>query len=115
MRKESLLAHDDSGLAIVTAAEKGFAAGGPRGMVEATLQVQKKLYAQHSLPPTELASTFALLGNRNEALRYLELAYEQRDGELLFVEIGPQFNSMHDEPAYRDLLAQMKLPIQNTP
>jgi len=115
MRKDALLVHDDSELAVATAAEKGFAAGGARGMSEAMLQVQKKLYAQHSLPPTNLARTFALLGDKNEALRYLKVAYEQRDGELIFVEIFPEFSSMHDEPAYRDLLTKMNLPVQNSP
>jgi tetratricopeptide (TPR) repeat protein len=109
LRKEARIAHDDSELAVGTAAEKGFAEGGTRGMVEATLQVQKKLYALHSLPPTELASTFLQLGNKNEALRYLGFAYEQRDNELLFLQAGSQFKSLYDEPAYRNLVARIGL------
>jgi tetratricopeptide (TPR) repeat protein len=113
-RKEAQLMRDDNAIAIVTEAEKGFAAGGARGLFEATLQVQKKLYAQHSLPPMELARTYALLGNKDEALRYLKLAYDERDGDLLFVQIYSQFNSLHDEPAYRDLLARMNLPVASS-
>ncbi len=111
LRKDALLVHDDSALAIATAAEKGFAAGGQRGMFEAMVQVQKKIYSLRSVPPTELAQTFALLGNKTEALRYLEAAYEQHDGSLLFVEIYPEFDSLRNEPAYRDLLARMNLPV----
>jgi tetratricopeptide (TPR) repeat protein len=111
-RKDALLMHDDSELAMVTAAEKGFAAGGPHAMFEATLQVQKKLYAQNLVSPTTLAQTFALLGNKPEALRYLEIAYKQRDSLLLFVQIFPEFDSLHDEPVYRDLLAKMNLPVE---
>ena len=114
MRKDALLVHDNSELAIATAAEKGLAAGGPRGMFQAILQIRKKLYAQHSLPPTELAKTFALLGDKNESLRYLEEAYEQRDGELLFVEVYSEFETLRDNPAYRDLLARMNLPVPET-
>ncbi len=113
LRKDALVVHDDSALAIATAAEKGFAAGGERGMLEAMLRVQKKLYAQHSVPPTALAWTLAELGNKNEALRYLKDAYEQRDGALLFVEAYPEFDALHDEPAYRDLLVRMNLPGEN--
>jgi Tfp pilus assembly protein PilF len=115
LRKDALLVHDDSELALATAAEKGFAAGGARGMFEAMLQVQRKLYAQNSLPPTALAATYALLGNKTEALRYLKTAYEQRDSALIFVEIYFDFNDLHDEPAYRALLARMNLPPQNAP
>ena len=110
MRKDALLVHDDSELAIAAAAEKGLAGGGPRGMFAAILQVRKKLYAQHSLPPTELAKTYALLGDQNEALRYLKEAYEQRDGELLFAEVYSEFETLRDNPAYRDLLVRMNLP-----
>jgi hypothetical protein len=84
-------------------------------MYEAMLQIQKKLYARHSVPPTDVALTFALMGNKSEALRYLRAAYEQRDSSLLFVQAYPEFESLHDEPAYRDLLARMNLPIQTAP
>jgi tetratricopeptide (TPR) repeat protein len=113
-RNDAVLVHDESALAVATAAEKGYAAGGSRGMFEAMLQVQKKLYAQHSVPPTTLALTFALLGNKSEALRYLKAGYEQRDGSELFVGAYPEFNCLHHEPAYRELLARMNLPAQNT-
>jgi len=112
LRKDALLVHDDSALAIATAAEKGFAAGKSRGMFEAMLAVQEKLYAQQSVSPTAVALTEASLGNKAEALRYLQAAYEQRDGALLFVETDPEFKSLEDEPAYRDLLARMNLPVQ---
>jgi tetratricopeptide (TPR) repeat protein len=115
LRKDALLVHDDSALAIATAAQKGFAAGGAQGMLEAMLQVQTKLYSQRSVPPTDLAVTSASLGNKAEALRYLHAAYEQRDSALLFVKAYPEFNSLHDEPAYRALLARMNLPVENAP
>jgi hypothetical protein len=46
-----------------------------------------------------------------EALRYLQAAYDQRDGALLFVENNPESNRLGDEPAYRDVLARMNLPV----
>jgi tetratricopeptide (TPR) repeat protein len=64
LRKDALLVHDDSALSVATAGEKGFAAGGSQGMYEAMLQIQKKLYARHSVPPTDVALTFALMGNK---------------------------------------------------
>ncbi len=84
-------------------------------MFEAMLQVQKKLYSRHLVPPFDVALTLALLGNKTEVLKYLKAAYEQRDGSLLFIEIYPEFDSVRDEPAYRDLLARMNLPVQNAP
>jgi tetratricopeptide (TPR) repeat protein len=112
LRKDALLVHDDSALAIATAAEKGYAAGGARSMLEAMLQIQKTLYAQHSIPPTAVAWTLTLLGNKNEALRYLNAAYETRDDWLLFVAAYPEFDVLHEEPAYRDLMARLNLTVE---
>jgi len=111
LRKDAQVMHDGSAFAVATAAEKGFDAGGSRGMFDAMLRIQKKLYVRHSVPPTNLALTLAMLGSKKEALRYLKAAYEQRDGSLLFIEADPEFDILHDEPAYRDLLAQMNLPV----
>jgi Tfp pilus assembly protein PilF len=112
LRGDALLMHDDSAVAIAAAAENGFALGGQRRMFEAMLQAQKKFYPQHSVSPTALAKTYALLGNNSEALRYLATAYEQRDEALLFIEIYPEFDNLHDQPAYRDLLQLLNLPPQ---
>ncbi len=113
LKLDAQLMHDNSGLAIETAAEKGFAASGSRGMFEGMLRAQKKFYAQGMVPPTTLAQTCAWLGNNDGALRYLKAAYEQRDGSMLFVNNDPEFEGLRDEPTYRDLLTRIGVPIEN--
>ena len=112
-RKDALLVHDDAALAVTAAAEHGFAHGGARSMFEAMLSAQKKQYARNAIPPTALAQTSALLGDKQEALRYLKTACEQHDSALIFVKADPEFDTLHDEPAYRDLLARMNLPLES--
>lgn len=109
--KDALAMKDDSALAVANAATKGFAQGGKQGMLKAMLQEQEKLHAHHSISPVDLAWTEANLGNKTEALKYLAAAYDQRDGSLLFLEVYPEFNSLQDQPGYRDLLARMNLPV----
>jgi tetratricopeptide (TPR) repeat protein len=112
-RKDALLLQDNAALAITTAAEKGFAAGGANAMFENMLQVQKKYYAQRLVSPVAVAQTCALLGKKKEALEYLQAAYDQHDDLLLSVEVYSGFKILRDEPAYRDLLARMNLPLEN--
>ncbi len=114
-RKDAMLVHDAAELATVDAAEKGFAARGASGMLEAMLKAENGLYAQSSVTPTAVAWTLACLGDKSEALRYLNFAFEQRDSALLFLESYPEFDNLHHEPAYQDLLARMKLPPQLAP
>ena len=84
-------------------------------MFEAMLKVQENLFAKKLISPTSVAMTAASLGNKLEALRYLQAAYEQRDSALLFVETNREFNYLYNEPAYRNLLARMNLPPQDEP
>jgi hypothetical protein len=56
-----------------------------------------------------------LLGSKSESLRCLKDAYDQHDPALLFVEGYPEFETLHVEPAYRDLLARMNLPVPSGP
>jgi Tfp pilus assembly protein PilF len=112
-RKDALLLHDNTALVITTAGEKGFAAGGAKAMLESMLQVEKRYYAQRLVSPFVVAQTCALLGNKVEALQYLKAAYDQHDELLLWIENYPALNSLHDEPAYRDLLERMNLPVEN--
>jgi tetratricopeptide (TPR) repeat protein len=112
-RKDALLLRDNAAMAITTAAEKGFAAGGAQAMFENMLQVQKKYYAQRLVSPVVVAQSCARLGNKEEALRYLKAAYDQHDELMLSVGSYAALSSLHDEPAYRDLLARMNFPAEN--
>jgi Tfp pilus assembly protein PilF len=113
LRSDAVAAHDDAALAVANAADQGFATHAADGMLTEMLQAQEKLYAQQLVGPTDLARTLTALGRKSEALRYLDLAYQQRDGALLFIEAFREFKPLHPEPAYRDILARMNLPPQS--
>ncbi len=113
LRSDAAAAHDDAALAVAKAADEGFAAHGADGMLTGMLQAQEKLYAQQLVGPTDLARTLTALGRKGKALRYLDLAYQQRDGALLFIEAFREFAPLRAEPAYRDMLARMNLPPQS--
>ena len=80
-RNEAVLMHDKSALAVVDATERGFAIGGGRGLLQALRQQQTQLYERGHSSPYFLAATCSLLGNKQEALRYLKIAYDQHDDE----------------------------------
>ncbi|MFI5114924.1 MAG: tetratricopeptide repeat protein, partial [Terriglobales bacterium] len=109
-KSETVLMHDSSALAVVEATEEGFAAGGGKGMLEAVRQQQTKLYERGLLSPYFLAQTCSLLGNKQDALRYLKTAYDRHDDGMAQVETDHAFDNLHDEPAFRQLIAEVGLP-----
>jgi len=112
LKKEAQLMQDDSALALANAGERGFAANGREGMLRAMLPLQKKMFEQGRFSAFYLAETFSLLDEKREALAYLKSDFDQHDEIFPLVESDPVFNSLHDDPAYRDLVARMGFPEQ---
>jgi len=108
-RQAALLAHDDSQLAIVHAAEQGFSSNGERGLLGNTLQIQKKHYAEGNLSPFFVAETAALLGRKDEALHYLREAYKRHDTYFLWTRIDVPLLGLRNDPDFLKLLAETGL------
>lgn len=112
-RKDALLVHDKVEMAITSAAEEGYATGGGRGLLQGMLQEEMKLYAKGLIAPCAVADIYILLGNKTEALRYLNIAFEQHDSSLLFVNNSWEFRTLRSDPSYRALIQKMNLPMEN--
>jgi DNA-binding winged helix-turn-helix (wHTH) protein/tetratricopeptide (TPR) repeat protein len=109
-RQEAGLMHDNSALAIADATEKGFVAGGGQGLLEALWLQEKTLYDRGLFSPYNLAQTCAMMGKKQEALQYLKIAYDQHVDGVSEMEAGHVFDKLHDEPAFRRMLADVGLP-----
>jgi tetratricopeptide (TPR) repeat protein len=109
-RKTAMLLHDQPRLAIVAAGEKGFARGASRGMLNAILKEQRRLHAAGQESACNLARTCALLGKKQEALDFLQSSNLKHEDDLLRIRIDPTLSSLHDEPRFRMILAQLGLP-----
>ena len=113
-RKVAATMHDSSALAVVEASERAFATGGGRAMLLEMMRQQKKLSDQGSFSPVRVAQTFALLGEKREALFYLEKAYKDHADAMAEIETGPTFQTLlHSDPGYQGLVAKIGLPAVN--
>jgi tetratricopeptide (TPR) repeat protein len=112
-KKVAELRHDPAALAIVNAAERGFAANGARGMWENMLAAQKKFYLQGVLPAYPLAQTYSQLGENQEALKYLREAYDKRDAGIVFMNTDRSLDGLRDNRSFRELLARSGQPQSN--
>jgi hypothetical protein len=57
-----------------------------------------------------LADDYARLGRTDEALEWLERAYEERDGSLAFIKTEPAYDGLRSDPRFQDLLRRMNFP-----
>jgi hypothetical protein len=94
-------------LAVSNAAAEGFVAGGRRGMLEAMLQQELKLYPQGNQLAYTIAMTYALSGNRDQALRYLQASLAKGESTVLAARMDPAWKDLHSDPGYRRLMAEI--------
>jgi DNA-binding winged helix-turn-helix (wHTH) protein/Tfp pilus assembly protein PilF len=111
-KKEATLMQDAATLRLIDTAEKGYASGGAQAMLQNELSVQQKLYDRGTLSPYVLAETNSLLGNKREAFRYLQMAYDKHDDSTVQVETDQDFDNLHNDPAYKNLVAKLGIPQQ---
>jgi tetratricopeptide (TPR) repeat protein len=109
-KKAALLTQDKSALAVVHAGEKGLATGGANGMLNEILQTQKAMYSDGSVSAYSLASTYAQLGNKPEALKYLGISRDRHETTLMNLRSDLTMKSLYGNPSFRNLLAQIGLP-----
>jgi tetratricopeptide (TPR) repeat protein len=101
------LRHDEAALAVANAAEHGFAVGGLDGMRQSMVPIQKEMLDRGLGSAYGLAATCALLGRKEDALRYLQAAYEKREIGLLYLNRNPDFNILHDDLVYKEIIERV--------
>src|SRR5215469_3882771 len=103
-RRLAELRKDEAGLAVADAREKGLASGGMAGLFESELPVQKDLVDHGTGSAYALATTYAALGMRQEALAYLQLSLDRHEQAML---VGDPIPHLDNDPEYQKFRAQV--------
>ena len=74
----------------------------------------QKGYLRQKLEVTEgdgyvLAQINARLGNRDQAFRCLDQAFEQRSGYLALLKVDPELDNLHSDPRFQTILRRLNL------
>lgn len=110
METAARLQHDDRRLAIASAAERGLAAGGRRGMLKAMLTEKRRLYAEGGVSAFELAGAYAAIGDGGEALSLLRASVDRREPENVSLDVDPAFAGLRGEDEFRRLRQRVNTP-----
>jgi len=74
-----------------------------RGLLEGLLKLSNERY----VPPYFVALIYNGLGERDEALAWLERAFERRDAFIVFLKVEPKWNNLREDPRFQDLLRRV--------
>jgi DNA-binding winged helix-turn-helix (wHTH) protein/TolB-like protein/Flp pilus assembly protein TadD len=90
-----------------------YAVSGQRQQAENTLQALRRTSERRYVPPYNFALLYQGLGNSDEALQWLEKAYEQRDVHMVFLPVDPKWDTLRNNPHFMDLTRRLNLPTRN--
>jgi TolB-like protein/DNA-binding winged helix-turn-helix (wHTH) protein len=86
------------------------AKSGKRAEARALLEELLKISAERYVPPYYVAMIYDGLDQRDEAIAWLERAYEQRDLRMVFLKVERKWDNLRDDPRFQDLLRRVGLP-----
>ena len=70
------------------------------------LQEEKRSYVS----PIVIATIYVGLGQQDDAIEWLEKAYEEKDGNMVVLKVGPGWDPLRSDPRFQDLVRRMNFP-----
>jgi len=87
--------------------------GGEKAMWQKNLELILAAEKQPGAVPSPglVASVYALAGDKDNAFKWLDKAYAERDGEdITLLKVDPAFKNLRGDPRFADLLWRLGLP-----
>jgi TolB-like protein/Tfp pilus assembly protein PilF len=89
---------------------EAYAAAGRRDDAYKVLEQLDQLSKQRYVTPYVIGRIYATLGQKDEALRWLEIAYERRAEWMVLLKVDPVLDNLRPDPRFQDLLLRMNFP-----
>jgi pentatricopeptide repeat protein len=89
-----------------------YAVSGQRKNALNVLEEYKRLRAakQRYISPCKIAAIYTGLGKKDQAIEWLEKAYEEQSVLLLYLNIEPLWDPLRSNPRFQDILRRMNFP-----
>jgi tetratricopeptide (TPR) repeat protein len=127
-RYEDALAEHDKSIALAGEPSQGWLAMtgllkdtyqtlGGKDYWQKRLEVTRKLYDEHAVTPKAVAEIYAVVGDKEQALGWLEKSYQEHDRFLVFLKVQSEFDTLRGDPRFEALIAKVfsaqKSPTQS--
>jgi len=93
----------------ISLAGYAWALSGNRAQAQTALDELKSLSTHHYVPPYNIAMIYNGLEEKDEALAWLEKAYEERDVRLTFIKIDPKWDSFRSDSRFAAIIKRIGL------
>ena len=99
----------------MTTLRRGLAAEGSQGYWRAWRDIREPsghpaVLGQEPVAARDIASILTHVGEREEAIDWLERAFGERDSWLVYLNVEPAFDGLRGEVRFQDLLKKIGIP-----
>jgi serine/threonine-protein kinase len=111
MYEEAIAAFQSAGIPEARdALGHAFAASDRKREAHLVLNQLKSLSTQTYVSPYAIALIYVGLGEEEQALEWLEKAYEDRSFLMIYLKVDPKLDPLRGAPRFQDLLRRMNFP-----
>jgi len=90
--------------------EQGFEEGGYHKAMQRTAEMMISQRDSIYFPSWQIFTLYCRAEIKEEALEWLQKAYEEHDSNMPYISIDPLFDFLRDEPRFHSILKKMNLP-----
>jgi len=101
---------DENFVELANALEKGYRVGKWKGALREAIAIRKAQRQRGYMSAYYIGAFYADLGNKNEAFRWLDIAFQERDVFLLNLPTDYLLDSLRSDPRFAELARKMGLP-----
>jgi tetratricopeptide (TPR) repeat protein len=89
--------------------EQGYSESGYRGAMLGAATFLSGRFGQNYFPPSDIAILFRHAEEKEEALRWLEIAVQEQDPRLHTMALDPEWDGLRSEPRFQAILQRINL------
>jgi len=108
--KAARLNNDSNDIARVAAAKREYPKSGYLGAMKKAVALDEEQAKRTYVDPAFIAADYAVIGDKDRAFVWLEKAYAEKSSFLPNIKSVRDFDILHSDPRYADLLKRMGLP-----
>lgn len=94
---------------MIEALEEAYKKGGWKGYLQKIIEFDTDNFNQGKSSAGSIAVNYALLGEYEEALKWLERSYENREDAMAWLKVNTAFNPMRSDSRFQDLIRRIGL------
>lgn len=87
------------------------ASAGKRDEAQKIATELENRWKEHYFPPAVLALMYAGLGDADRAFAWLDTAYQEHDGQLVWLAVEPQFAPLHRDRSWVEQITRLNLVV----